>query len=86
VLVSFAADQGERGLERAREKLTRKRADLVVFNDVARDGIAFDAEDNEVVLITASGERPLAKAPKREIAAAIIDAAEELMEESRAGS
>ena len=86
VLVSFAADLGERGLERAREKLKRKRADLVVFNDVSRDGIAFDADDNEVVLITATGERRVAKAPKREIAAAIIDAAEELMGESGAGS
>ena len=37
VLVGFAADQGERGLERAREKLTRKNADLFVFNDVGRD-------------------------------------------------
>jgi phosphopantothenoylcysteine decarboxylase/phosphopantothenate--cysteine ligase len=86
VLVSFAADQGERGLERAREKLARKRADLVVYNDVSRDGIAFDAEDNEVVLITASGERRVARAPKREIAAAIIDAAEQLLEDGRAGS
>ena len=34
VLVGFAADQGERGLERAREKLANKNADLFVFNDV----------------------------------------------------
>src|SRR5213075_335315 len=33
VLVGFAADQGERGLERAREKLTRKNVDAIVFND-----------------------------------------------------
>jgi phosphopantothenoylcysteine decarboxylase/phosphopantothenate--cysteine ligase len=86
VLVSFAADQGDRGLVRAREKLTRKRADLVVYNDVSQEGIGFDADDNEVVLITAGGERRVARAPKREIAAAIIDAAEELMGASRAGS
>ena len=86
VLVSFAADQGERGLERAREKLTRKRADLVVYNDVSREGIGFDADDNEVVLITAGGERRVTRAPKHEIAAAIIDAAEQLLGEGRAGS
>jgi phosphopantothenoylcysteine decarboxylase / phosphopantothenate---cysteine ligase len=87
VLVSFAADQGERGLERAREKLTRKRADLVVYNDVSREGIGFDADDNEVVLISAGGERRVARAPKPEIASAIIDAAEELLGEERgAGS
>src|ERR671934_2092919 len=41
VLVSFAADQGERGLARAREKLVRKRADLVVYNDVSQKDVAF---------------------------------------------
>jgi phosphopantothenoylcysteine decarboxylase / phosphopantothenate---cysteine ligase len=86
VVVSFAADHGELGLNRAREKLTRKRADLVVYNDVSREGIGFDADDNEVVLITADDERNVTRAPKPEIAAAIIDAAEELMGNKRAGS
>jgi phosphopantothenoylcysteine decarboxylase / phosphopantothenate---cysteine ligase len=86
VLVSFAADHGEHGLERARDKLTRKRADLVVYNDVSLDGIGFDADDNEVVLISAGGERRVTRAPKAEIAAAIIDRAEELLEERRAGA
>jgi phosphopantothenoylcysteine decarboxylase/phosphopantothenate--cysteine ligase len=84
VLIGFAADRGERGLERAREKLQRKRVDLVVYNDVSRDDIAFDAEDNEVVLVSAGTERRVAKAPKDRIAAAIVDAAEELLRE-RAG-
>ena len=84
VLIGFAADRGERGLERAREKLQRKRVDLVVYNDVSRDDIAFDAEDNEVVLVAAGTERRVAKAPKDRIAAAIVDAAEELLRE-RAG-
>ena len=39
VLVGFAADEGERGLERAREKRNRKGADLVVYNDVGRTDI-----------------------------------------------
>jgi phosphopantothenoylcysteine decarboxylase/phosphopantothenate--cysteine ligase len=86
VLVSFAADQGERGLERARDKLARKRADLVVYNDVSQEGIGFDSGDNEVVLISAGGERRVARAPKPEIAAAIVDAAEELLGERGAGS
>src|SRR5947199_2699927 len=46
VLVGFAADQGQRGLERAREKLAAKRADLIVFNDVGRDDIGFETRDN----------------------------------------
>jgi phosphopantothenoylcysteine decarboxylase/phosphopantothenate--cysteine ligase len=79
VLVGFAADQGERGLERAREKRTNKNVDLVVFNDVGRDDIGFDARDNEVVLVSGAGERTVSKAPKDEIAAAILDEVERLV-------
>ena len=73
LLVGFAADQGERGLERAREKLGNKRVDLIVFNDVGRDDIGFDAADNEVVLVSAEGERRIEKASKDRVAAAILD-------------
>ena len=81
VLVGFSAETGTEGLTRAREKLERKRVDLVVYNDVAREDIGFDAEDNEVVLVTASGERRVPKAPKDRIAATIVDTAEELLRE-----
>jgi phosphopantothenoylcysteine decarboxylase/phosphopantothenate--cysteine ligase len=73
LLVGFAADRGERGLERAREKLANKKADLIVFNDVSRDDIGFDARDNEVVLVSPDGERRIEKAAKERIAAAILD-------------
>jgi phosphopantothenoylcysteine decarboxylase/phosphopantothenate--cysteine ligase len=81
VLVGFAADRGEQGLARAREKLKAKHVDLVVYNDVAREDIGFDSEENEVVLVSAEGERRVAKAPKDRIAAAIVDTAEELLRE-----
>jgi len=81
VLIGFAADHGEPGLARAREKLERKRVDLVVYNDVSRSDIGFDAGDNEVVLITAAGERRVTKAPKDRIAVTIVDTAEELLRE-----
>jgi phosphopantothenoylcysteine decarboxylase/phosphopantothenate--cysteine ligase len=73
LLVGFAADRGERGLERAREKLGNKGVDLIVFNDVSRDDIGFDAADNEVVLVSNDGERRIQKAAKERIAAAILD-------------
>jgi phosphopantothenoylcysteine decarboxylase/phosphopantothenate--cysteine ligase len=84
VLVGFAAETGAEGLTRAREKLNRKRVDLVVYNDVARGDIGFDSDENEVVLVTAAGERRVGKAPKDRIAATIVDTAEELLRE-RAG-
>ena len=81
VLVGFAAEIGERGLERAREKRLAKSADLVVFNDVSRADIGFDASDNEVVVLSEAGERHVGKAPKREIAAAVLDEVERLLSE-----
>jgi phosphopantothenoylcysteine decarboxylase / phosphopantothenate---cysteine ligase len=77
MLVGFAADVGEGGLERARQKLTDKQVDLIVFNDVSRADIGFDATDNEVVLMSAAGEQRLEKASKERIAAAILDAVAE---------
>jgi phosphopantothenoylcysteine decarboxylase / phosphopantothenate---cysteine ligase len=82
LLVGFAADRGERGLERAREKLANKRADLIVFNDVTRADVGFDALDNEVVLVSAEGERRIEKAPKERIAAAILDEVAGRLEEA----
>jgi phosphopantothenoylcysteine decarboxylase/phosphopantothenate--cysteine ligase len=73
LLVGFAADRGERGLERAREKLHNKQVDLIVFNDVGREDIGFDSADNEVVVVSESGERRIEKAAKEWIAAAILD-------------
>ena len=81
VLVGFAADGAGRGLERAREKRRAKSADLFVFNDVSRTDIGFDASDNEVVVLSDAGERRVGKAPKREIAAAVLDEVERLLSE-----
>jgi phosphopantothenoylcysteine decarboxylase/phosphopantothenate--cysteine ligase len=79
LLVAFGAEHGEEGLERKRRMLTDKNADLVVYNDVSRGDIGFDAPDNEVVLVSADGDRRIPKAAKREIAAAILDEVERLL-------
>jgi phosphopantothenoylcysteine decarboxylase / phosphopantothenate---cysteine ligase len=79
LLVGFAAETGDAGLARARKKLMGKGADLFVFNDVSRSDIGFDADENEVTLVTAGDEREVAKAPKDEIAAAILDEVEGLL-------
>jgi len=73
VLVGFAADEGESGLARAREKLAVKGGNFFVFSDVSRSDIGFDAEDNEVVLVSERGERKVSKRSKPEVAAAILD-------------
>jgi phosphopantothenoylcysteine decarboxylase / phosphopantothenate---cysteine ligase len=80
VLVGFAADEGERGLERARAKLADKGGNLFVFNDVSRSDIGFDADENELVLISAAGEQTIDRRSKEECAVAILDAVETLLE------
>jgi len=79
VLVGFAAETAANGLQRAREKLAAKQVDLIVYNDVSRDDVGFDARENEVVIVSAEGERHVAKSQKDEIAAAILDEVEHLI-------
>jgi phosphopantothenoylcysteine decarboxylase/phosphopantothenate--cysteine ligase len=79
VLVGFGAEEGEEGLARKRRMLREKDLDLVVFNDVSRPDIGFDALENEVVLISAAGDRRVERSPKRQVAAAILDEVERLL-------
>jgi phosphopantothenoylcysteine decarboxylase / phosphopantothenate---cysteine ligase len=83
VLVGFGAEAGADGLARKRRMLTDKNLDLVVYNDVSVPGIGFDAAENAVTLLTRTGERSLAQAPKEEIAAGIVDEVERLLAERR---
>jgi len=77
-LVGFAAEHGESAIERAREKLERKGLDAIVVNDVSDPAIGFDAPDNAVTIITRDGERRVGRAPKREVAEAVLDAVDAL--------
>jgi phosphopantothenoylcysteine decarboxylase / phosphopantothenate---cysteine ligase len=79
VLVAFGAEHGAEGLERKRAMLDTKNADLVVFNDVGRADIGFDAPENEVVLVTRDGDRIVQKSSKETVAAAILDEVERLL-------
>jgi phosphopantothenoylcysteine decarboxylase/phosphopantothenate--cysteine ligase len=54
ILVGFAAEYGERAIDAAREKLTAKRLDAIVVNDISRADIGFDSEHNEVTILTAN--------------------------------
>ena len=79
IVVGFAAETGEEGLARAREKRALKQADLFVYNDVGASGIGFDSVENEVVIISDEGERHVARAPKERVAAEILDDVERLL-------
>ncbi len=91
-LVGFAAEHGERAVQHGREKLRGKGLDAVVVNDISRADIGFDADANEVTILTAAGEngsdrskigqrareRHVPRASKAEVAEAILDTVEDL--------
>jgi phosphopantothenoylcysteine decarboxylase/phosphopantothenate--cysteine ligase len=76
ILIGFAAEHGEGAVERGRSKLERKGLDAVVVNDISRADIGFDSSENEVTIVTASGDRPVSRRPKEAVAAAILDEVE----------
>jgi phosphopantothenoylcysteine decarboxylase / phosphopantothenate---cysteine ligase len=77
-LIGFAAEHGEGAVERGRAKLERKGLDAIVVNDISREDIGFDAPDNEVTIVTATGKRHVPVVSKRAVAAAILDEVERL--------
>ena len=56
ILIGFAAESGD-PVERGREKLRRKKADIIVANDISRPDAGFDSELNAATLISATGDR-----------------------------
>jgi phosphopantothenoylcysteine decarboxylase / phosphopantothenate---cysteine ligase len=73
VLVGFAAETND--LEEAgRRKLTEKRLDLIVVNQVGREGTGFGSDTNDAMILSATGDdQPLRSWTKRELANAILD-------------
>jgi phosphopantothenoylcysteine decarboxylase/phosphopantothenate--cysteine ligase len=74
VLIGFAAETQDL-LENARAKLTAKGVDAIVLNDVSRKDIGFDADRNEVTIVTPADTIPVPEAGKLDIAQKILDAA-----------
>lgn len=73
IRVGFAAETTNL-TEHAAAKLTSKRLDLLVANDVSKPGSGFGATTNEVAIFHPDGRiEPLTLLPKREVAAAIWD-------------
>jgi phosphopantothenoylcysteine decarboxylase/phosphopantothenate--cysteine ligase len=75
LLIGFAAETGNL-TEEARRKMQQKNCDMVVGNLVSQAGTGFEADENEVVLVTRAGETiPVERASKRAIAGRIFDEA-----------
>lgn len=79
ILVGFAAEVGS-VVPAARRKLARKGCHLLVANRIDGPEPAFEDASNEVVLLWPDGKsRKVSRAPKEVIAAAILDAAQDLL-------
>ena len=80
VLVGFAAEHGPEGLDRARAKRVRKAVDIVVHNDAAIPGAAFEGPENVITIIgPGEDEASLPRMTKRECAERILNAARPLV-------
>ncbi len=73
ILVGFAAET-ERLLAHAAEKLQKKNLDLIVANDISRDGAGFDVDTNIVRLLHADGRvEDLKLMSKAQVAHQLLD-------------
>jgi phosphopantothenoylcysteine decarboxylase/phosphopantothenate--cysteine ligase len=71
--VGFAAET-EQLKEHAQEKLSRKRLDMIAANLVGQAGSGFESDDNEILLLTLSGEHNLGRGSKWKLAQLLIGA------------
>lgn len=78
VLVGFAAETHDM-IAHARGKLERKKADLIVANDVSRTDAGFDVDQNAVTLISATEVTDVPLQPKAQVARVILDRIERLL-------
>src|SRR4051794_30585496 len=76
-VVAFAAEAGE-NIDRARDKLTRKKADLIVLNDISNPAIGFESQENAVILIDSASADPVPQASKDTIADTILERVDQL--------
>lgn len=78
LLVGFAAET-EHLISHAKEKLVGKGLDLIVANDVTKEGAGFGSDNNAVVILSRTGQqREFGLMPKRRLADEILTAVQEL--------
>jgi len=82
--VGFAAET-ENLKEHALEKLSRKRLDMIAANRVGVEGGGFESERNEILLLSADGERNLGSGSKQELARLLIGAVAERLHDTKRG-
>src|SRR5438874_4612870 len=72
IVVGFAAET-KNALENARKKLASKSLDVIVVNDVSREGVGFDSDRNAVTIITHDSVAEVPETTKWEVAQRVLD-------------
>ena len=72
IIIGFSAET-ENIEDFARKKLVAKNLDFIVANDVSRNDIAFNAAENEVLIISKDKTKALPKASKILLAHQILN-------------
>lgn len=70
-VVGFAAET-QNVLEYARNKLQRKKLDMIIANDVSDTNIGFNSDDNAITIITKNNNTQTLEASKRQLATEIM--------------
>jgi len=72
LVVGFAAESHDVG-RYARDKLARKRLDMIAANQVGIAGSGFESDDNTLAVFDGNHEHTLGPAPKTRLADALLD-------------
>ena len=71
-LVGFALETNDEEVN-AQKKLKKKNFDFIVLNSTRNKGTTFRSDDNQISIISESGQKDYEKKPKTEVARDIID-------------
>lgn len=71
-LIGFALETNDEEVN-AQKKLKKKNFDFIVLNSTRNKGTTFRSDDNQISIISGSGQKDYEKKPKTEVARDIID-------------
>ena len=75
IITAFAAQTGDEGVELAREKISKKGADLLYFNDVSGGAIFGESSTTGVILERGGESENVSRIDKGELAHKLLDRA-----------
>jgi phosphopantothenoylcysteine decarboxylase/phosphopantothenate--cysteine ligase len=84
IVIGFAAETND-GLENAHKKLTAKKLDAIVLNDVTQQGAGFEVDTNQVTWVTSNHDEKWPVMSKREVAERILERVIDLAENTKLG-